>query len=224
MRSAGIPIFSQSSIVTWSGPSPSCGSPACTVARRGPLEPHPLAHELGRELDPLEVLAEREVAEHLEERERPLVPDLVDVGRAEALHGRRQRCRRRLPPRYGIWGCIPAVVSSVEWSSARGTSDAEGTRRCPLLEEREEALPQLRRRPHGWILRAAPRPTRARRVLQAGGGLSVARLTCGLSSSSSSVSRRAAASLATDIAPPRRAEHGARTGRGRSPRRPQRPS
>ena len=73
---------------------------------------------------------------------------------------------------YGIWGCIPAVVSSVEWSSARGTSDAEGTRRCPL-SSKNETLPQLRRRPHGWILRAAPRPTRARRVLQAGGGPSV---------------------------------------------------
>src|SRR5947208_7240881 len=29
-------------------------------------------------------------------------------------------------------GCIPAVVSRVEWSSARGISGAEGRKTCPL--------------------------------------------------------------------------------------------
>ena len=32
------------------------------------------------------------------------------------------------PRKYGICGCIPAVVSSVEWSSARGTSGQDGSR------------------------------------------------------------------------------------------------
>jgi hypothetical protein len=54
--------------------------------------------ELGRELDrPLfEVLPEREVAEHLEEREVVAVQaDLVDVGSPEAfLRGRGEECRR----------------------------------------------------------------------------------------------------------------------------------
>ena len=65
-----------------------------------PVEAESLAHELGRVLDRalLEVLPEREVAEHLEEGQVVGVePDLVDVGRPEdLLGGRRQRRRRRL--------------------------------------------------------------------------------------------------------------------------------
>jgi hypothetical protein len=36
------------------------------------------------------------------------------------------------PRKYGICGCIPAVVSSVEWSSARGTSGHDGSRVWPF--------------------------------------------------------------------------------------------
>ena len=58
------------------------------------IELQMLEHELPRELDRalLEVLAEREVAEHLEERQmRAVEADLVDVRRTEALlHGREQ--------------------------------------------------------------------------------------------------------------------------------------
>ena len=36
------------------------------------------------------------------------------------------------PRKYGICGCIPALISSVERSSARGISDADGRRRCPF--------------------------------------------------------------------------------------------
>ena len=65
-----------------------------------PVELQPLLDELGRELDRafLEVLAEREVAEHLEERQVvPVEADLVDVLRPEALlRGGRERRRRRL--------------------------------------------------------------------------------------------------------------------------------
>src|SRR4029079_2920674 len=53
-----------------------------------PVELQVVLDEFRRELDRalLEVLAEREVAEHLEEREVVAVePDLVDVGRAEAF-------------------------------------------------------------------------------------------------------------------------------------------
>ena len=35
------------------------------------------------------------------------------------------------PRKNGLNGCMPAVVSSTDWSSAEGTSDAEGTARCP---------------------------------------------------------------------------------------------
>ncbi len=35
------------------------------------------------------------------------------------------------PRKYGLKGCIPAIVSRVEVSSGAGISDADGTRRCP---------------------------------------------------------------------------------------------
>src|ERR671931_2685940 len=41
------------------------------------------------------------------------------------------------PRKYGICGCIPALVSSVERSSARGISDADGRRRCPFASKKE---------------------------------------------------------------------------------------
>ena len=59
---------------------------------------HVVEDELPREVDRpiLEVLAERKVAEHLEEREMEGVEtDLVDVGGAEDLLGRGQQRRRR---------------------------------------------------------------------------------------------------------------------------------
>src|ERR1043165_4226849 len=41
------------------------------------------------------------------------------------------------PRKNGICGCIPAVVSSVERSSARGTSDADGRRRWPFRSKND---------------------------------------------------------------------------------------
>ena len=65
------------------------------------IELQVLEDELPGEVDRpfLEVLAEREVAEHLEEGEvRAVEPDLVDVRRPEALlDGGEERRRRRLP-------------------------------------------------------------------------------------------------------------------------------
>ena len=61
-------------------------------------------------------------------------PDLVDVGRRKhfctVVVSGAGGCSR--PRKYGICGCIPAVVSSVERSSARGISDQEGRRRWPF--------------------------------------------------------------------------------------------
>src|SRR5579862_5068257 len=42
-----------------------------------------------------------------------------------------------MPRKNGICGCIPAVVNSVERSSARGISDAEGRLRCPFPSKNE---------------------------------------------------------------------------------------
>src|SRR5262249_55951129 len=60
-------------------------------------QPEPLGEELPGELDRafLEVLAHREVAEHLEEGEIPLVADRVDVDGAKALLDRGQSWRGR---------------------------------------------------------------------------------------------------------------------------------
>ena len=41
------------------------------------------------------------------------------------------------PRKNGICGCIPAVVSSVEWSPARGISGHEGSRWCPCSSKYE---------------------------------------------------------------------------------------
>jgi hypothetical protein len=41
------------------------------------------------------------------------------------------------PRKNGICGCMPAVVSSVERSSERGTSDADGQRRWPFSSKNE---------------------------------------------------------------------------------------
>ena len=63
------------------------------------VEAEALQRELPGELDGalLEVVADREVAEHLEEREVPRrVADVLDVGRAEALLAGRQAVVRRL--------------------------------------------------------------------------------------------------------------------------------
>ena len=104
IRSGGMPTCCQSSIATSSGPSLQL-----RIARvhrdpdAVPVEPHVLQDELRRELDRtlLEVLPEREVAEHLEERQVVAVePDLVDVRRCGSTFCEvvSERRRRRLEP------------------------------------------------------------------------------------------------------------------------------
>ena len=103
-----------------------------------------LPRELPRELDrlALEVVAEREVPEHLEERQVP--------GRC----CRRCRCRPSgstsdsssaaapaavsWPRKYGFSGCMPATVKSAEGSCAEGTSEAEATRACPRSSKKAQ--------------------------------------------------------------------------------------
>ena len=120
-----------------------------------PVELQPFLDELGRVLDRalLEVLAEREVAEHLEEGEVERVEaDLVDVLGAEDLLARGRQRRGR---------CLAAeeerhlrlhAGARVERRAVVGARD-QGRGRAPemalLLEERLEPLPQLGRRAHG---------------------------------------------------------------------------
>ena len=120
-----------------------------------PVELQPVPDELGGEVDRtvLEVLAEREVAEHLEERQVVGVePDLVDVRRPEALlRGRRQRRGRRLAAEEerhlrlhpGGRQQRRAVVRARDERRRRAAQVAL------LLEEGEEALADLGRGAHG---------------------------------------------------------------------------
>ena len=111
-----------------------------------PVELHVLLHELAGELDGalLEVLAEREVAEHLEEREMVAVePDLVDVDRPEdLLRQGRQRRGGRLEPEeerhlrlHSRADQQRRVVACAGHERVRRAAQM-----APLLEEREVAL------------------------------------------------------------------------------------
>ena len=123
------------------------------------IELQVIEDELPREIDRalFEVLAEREVAEHLEEGEVGAVEaDLVDVGRAEALlHRRQQRCRRLLSPEEerhqrlhprGREQC-GAVVGAR--NQRRGRAEGVALR----LEESAEARAQLGCALHPWDCR-----------------------------------------------------------------------
>ena len=140
-----------------------------------PVELHVLGTNSRRELDRalLEVLPEREVAEHLEERQVVAVePDLVDVDGPEALLRRRgQRRGRRLEAEEERHLRLHArrreerrVVAGARHERVRRAAQM-----APLLEEREEALTQLGGRAHPGILRARSRSGRCRYA--AGGGV-----------------------------------------------------
>jgi hypothetical protein len=127
-----------------------------------PIELQVIADELGRVLDRafLEVLAEREVAEHLEEGQVVRVqPDLVDVDRPEdLLRRRRRRRRRRLAPEEERHLRLHAGRRE-EGRAIAGARDERRRRaaQVPLrLEEVEESFAHLGRRPHPAIVGAAP--------------------------------------------------------------------
>ena len=115
-----------------------------------PVELQVVLDELGRELDRalLEVLAEREVAEHLEEREVMAVePDLVDVGRAEALlrRGRERRGRLLAAEEVRHLRLHPRGREQRRRVLRARDERPRGQPSVALgLEEGEEALPKLR--------------------------------------------------------------------------------
>src|SRR5206468_5648941 len=114
----------------------------------------PLPDELARVRDRtlLEVLAEREVAEHLEEREVERVePDLVDIGSSEALLARGGEGSRRSLEAEEIRHLRLHPGARVERRAVVGARDQGGRRAAQmalLVEERLEPLPQLGRRAH----------------------------------------------------------------------------
>ena len=131
IRSRGTPTACHASIASSSGPRPSSSSPSKTVTQTSSAsKPKPSGDELPRELDGalLEVVADREVAEHLEERQVARGrADVVDVDRAEALLAARQARRRRLLLRRGS----TASAGASRRSSAAPTGRTRPARATP---------------------------------------------------------------------------------------------
>ena len=139
-----------------------------------PVEPHVLQDELPGELDRalLEVLPEREVAEHLEERQVVAVEaDLVNVRRAEGfLRGRQQRRGWHLQAQEVRHHRLHPGARE-QRRSVFGPRDEGGRRHAFValrLEEREIPLAQLCARPHGVDCRPDARAGRRRRLRRPG--------------------------------------------------------
>ena len=136
MRSRGTPTDSHASIASSSGPRPSSSSPSKTVIQMSSgSKPKPSCESSHAHLDGrlLEVVADREVAEHLEERQVPGgVADVLDVGRAKALLHRRQARVGRL---------LLAAEVRHERVHARRRQQDRGVRR--RRHERRRGQPQV---------------------------------------------------------------------------------
>src|SRR4051794_26333857 len=133
-----MPIFVQRSMATWSGPSFSSGSPAWTLTQSR-------SHGISRRSRMNSVA--KSIAPSLKYWPNEKLPSISKNVRwyvsspTSSMSGvRKHFCTVVVsgaggvsrPRKYGICGCIPADVRSVERSSARGTSEAEGTRRWPF--------------------------------------------------------------------------------------------
>ena len=123
------------------------------------IELQVLEDELPGEVDRafLEVLAEREVAEHLEEGQvRAVEADLVDVRRPEALlHGREQRRRRRLPAEEVRHQRLHPGGGQQRGAVVGRDSGADGRKRGPSTRRRRGS-------PHAARLRSACRDCTSR--------------------------------------------------------------
>ena len=217
IRSRGTPIDSQASIASSSGPRPSSSSPSKTVTQMSlGVQAEALERQVPGELDRalLEVVADREVAEHLEERQVPRGrADLLDVGRAEELlaassGGGAAAARGRR--KYGLSGCMPAMMSSVDGSNAAGpaapTAGAGGraarrtTRNCSRISSGMRGESQLRSRcgdrpaaDDDVAAQQARRPGRARRRRRARRGRARASAPCARTGTARRASGSAAA-------------------------------
>ena len=125
-----------------SGPSPSCGSPACTVAQTRSQSSFMRSrmNSVASSIAPSLKYCPNEKLPSISKKVR------CDPSRPTSS----MSCVRKhfwtvtvsgaggssRPRKYGICGCMPAVVRSVEWSSARGISDADGTRRWPFSSKK----------------------------------------------------------------------------------------
>ena len=150
IRERGTPIASQTAMASSSGPRPSASSPSWTVIQMSSgLKPKPVEREvpgvLGRAL--LEVLADREVAEHLEEGQVPgRRADVLDVDGAEALlAGGDERVGRLLDAQeVGLQRLHARGREQDRGVVARGHERPAGQAQVvALLEEAQEELADL---------------------------------------------------------------------------------
>ena len=154
--SRGTPIASQAAIASSSGPRPSESSPSWTVTQiDSGSNPRPLRlrSQANSTAPVLEVVADREVAEHLEERQVPGGgADHLDVRRAEALlAGGQAVVRRRLLAHEVRLERVHARRREQDATgrAAAGTSEPDGRRRWSCAsKKRQERLADLVR-PHG---------------------------------------------------------------------------
>ena len=126
------------------------------------VEPEAVGAEVEGELDGalLEVVADREVAQHLEEGQVPVGhADVLDVGRAKGLLAGGQPLRRRLllTSEVGLEGLHSRGREQHRRVIGGGNERGRGHAQVPaLLEERQELLPDLGGLHDGWSLGADP--------------------------------------------------------------------
>src|SRR5438067_4622281 len=138
MRSTGCPISSHFLYATSSSPSSSSESPANTVTqnRSGSSFMCSKTNSQASSIAPSLKYCPNEKLPSISKNVRcePSSPTSSMSGVRKhfctVVRSGAGGCSR--PRKKGISGCMPAVVSSVERSSARGTSDAEGRKVCPL--------------------------------------------------------------------------------------------
>ena len=138
-----MPIFSQRSIATSSGPSFSSGSPAWTVTqiRSQSSFNRSRTNSVAYAIAPSLKYCPNEKLPSISKKVRWYVSSptssmsTVRKTFCESVVVGAGGCSR--PRKNGICGCMPAETSSVERSSARGISDADGRRRWPFSSKKE---------------------------------------------------------------------------------------
>ena len=173
MRSSGTPSPRQTSMASLSGPRPSSSSPPKTVIQTSSKSsPKPYSvgrRKLHREVRGLllEVVAHREVAEHLEEGEVPeRDAHVLDVHRAKRLLARRQPPARRLllTPEVGLEGMHAGRGEQNAGVIAAGNQRRRRHAKMAVpLKERQKSLPDLGSLHRGWSLGVRPTLPGARR-------------------------------------------------------------
>src|SRR6266516_1325656 len=138
IRSGGIPTRSQCAIETSSSPRPSSGSPAKTLTQIGSSSSFMCSkmNSQARSIAPSLKYCPNEKLPSISKKVRWKVSrptsSMSGVRKTFCAVVRSGAGGSSRPRKNGISGCIPAETSSVERSSARGISEAEGRKTWPF--------------------------------------------------------------------------------------------